>query len=149
MLPWCLSHTHTHTPPCHLQLVDGMCKTVLIHSTKPDFLAFKSNTSTLRWRTLNNCASYTPTSCCSIFISFWFSTVHLTGFPIHIRKLLIIYHSSHKPDICSSLTKITCSHQKMSSWTKDICRMKLVYYRPGNKTDQFKTTANCNYTTQP
>jgi len=56
--------------------------------------------------------------------------VHLTVFPLLMRKLLIMQHSSHNPVICSSHTAMTCSHQKMSSWIQDICRMNLVYYSP-------------------
>jgi hypothetical protein len=81
----------------------------------------------------NSNASYTPTSHRSIFISFCFSTVHLTVFLLLMRKLLITHHSSHNPVICSSHTAMTCSHQKISSWIQHICRMKLVYYSPVKK----------------
>lgn len=145
MLPW-WSHTHIHTRR-HLQPVNGMWKncTYPFNQTR-----FSGSEVKYFYFKMNSKQPYFihPTSCCSIFISFWFSTVHLTGFPIHMWKLLIIYHSSHKPDVCSSLKKLTCSHKKMSSWIKDICRMKLLYYSPVNKNDQFKTTAKSNYTTQ-
>jgi len=83
-------YTHTHNLLVIYRWLLGCGKTVLIHLTESYFLALKPNTSTLRWRTLNNHVSYTPTSShCSIFISLCFCTVHLTVFPLHMRKLFI------------------------------------------------------------
>ena len=133
MLPW-WSHTNTYThtqPPCHLQLVDGKWKNCTQPFNRTIFSGFEAKYFYFKMKNSKQpCFIHPISSHCSIFISFCFSTVHLTVFPLLMRKLLIMQHSSHNPVICSSHTAMTCSHQKMNSWIQDICRMNLVHYSP-------------------